>query len=70
MHAQLIDNDRDLRLKCYYKLLWLSLYDGDKKLDFKPYKKIYNTSFKATFLYSIFSELDREKAIKIYKKYS
>lgn len=69
-HSKLIDNDKDLRLKWYYKLLWLSLYDGDKGLALKAYKKIYNTSLKPTFLYIIFSIMDRESAIKIHKKYS
>lgn len=69
-HTNLIDSDKKLKLKWYYKLLWLSLYDGDKKMALKAYKKIYNTSLKATFLYTIFGIIDRESAIKIHKKYS
>lgn len=67
-HMKLIDNDKSLRLKWYYKLLWLSLYDGDKVLALKAYKKIYTISLKATILFLIFSVTAREKAISIHKK--
>lgn len=69
-HQDLIDQDKKLKLKWYYKLFWLSLYDGDKKLSRLAYSKIAFTGIKPTILLGIFTALNKEKAMKIHKKLS
>lgn len=69
-HKELINQDDFLRFKWNYKLLWLSLYDGDKKLAGKAYNKIKYSSLKANILILLFKILDRKTAVKIHKKFS
>jgi glycosyltransferase involved in cell wall biosynthesis len=69
-HKTLIDNDKYLRSKFYYKLFWLSLYSGDNKLAEFAYKKIAFSSIKPTLLYVLFNLFDNEKAIELHKKLS
>src|SRR5690606_27013976 len=45
-HKKIIENDNYLRSKFYYKLFWLSLYDGDNKLALHAYKKLPFMKFK------------------------
>ena len=69
-HKDAIDKNKFLRFKWYYKLFWLSLYDGDKGLARKAFKKIIFSSIKPSFLFFLFSVFKREKAISLHKKLS
>jgi glycosyltransferase involved in cell wall biosynthesis len=69
-HKEIIENDAYLRSKFYYKLFWLSLYDGDKKLARYAYKKLPFKNFKPSFLWLIFKFQSRHKAIEIHRKLS
>lgn len=69
-HKSIINNNTYLKSKFYYKLFWLSLYDGDKKMAKIAYKKIALTGLKPTLLYAIFMLFDRNKAIELHHKLS
>lgn len=69
-HKGTIDEDKFLRSKFYYKLFWLSLYDGDTKLALQAYKKLPFTGLKPSLLWFLFKFIDREKAIAMHKKIS
>lgn len=65
-----IINNKILRFKWYYKLLWLSLYDEDFKLAKKAYSEIKYDGIKPTILYFLFKIFPNKKAIRFHKKLS
>lgn len=69
-HKEIIEKDKYLRSKFYYKLFWLSLYDGDYKLANKAYKNLPFSYFKPSLLWLIFKLNNRDKAIKIHRRIS
>ncbi|GAA4321053.1 glycosyltransferase [Pontixanthobacter gangjinensis] len=69
-HKNIIDNDRKLSKKWYYKLFWLSLYDNDFSLAREAYSKIGDGKAKAGFLYLIFRIFPTDQAIKLHKQLS
>ncbi|WP_286761125.1 glycosyltransferase family 2 protein [Salegentibacter sp. UBA1130] len=69
-HKKLIEADKYLRFKWYYKLFWLSLYDGDFHLGKKAYLKIKYIGLKPSFLWAIFKIFPKKTAIKLHKKLS
>lgn len=69
-HKHVIDKDKFLRFKWYYKLFWLSLYDGDQRLAHKAFRKIIFSSIKPSFLFFLFSVFKRDKAISLHRKLS
>lgn len=69
-HKSLIDSDKYLRSKFYYKLFWLSLYDGDNKMAKYAYSKIAFSSLKPTLLFIIFTLFNQRRAIGLHKKLS
>lgn len=63
-------NNKILRFKWYYKLLWLSLYDKDFDLAKRAYSKIRFDGIKPTILYMLFKIFPDKKARKFHKKLS
>lgn len=69
-HKKIIEQDKYLRSKFYYKLFWLSLYDNDENLALKAYKNLPFSNFKPTILWLIFKLNSNQKAIEIHRKMS
>jgi len=69
-HKEIINNDAFLQYKWYYKLFWLSLYDNDKLLARKAFKKIFYKDLKPLLLLSIFLVFSTQRAISIHRKFS
>jgi glycosyltransferase involved in cell wall biosynthesis len=72
-HLNAIENDKELRLKYYYKLCWLSYYDNKKASARKYFKKVLKDApfhAKVWTVGFLFEVLGEKKAAKIHRKLS
>lgn len=66
-HEEIINNDKTLKFKWYYKLLWLALYDNDNELASKSLKQLKGYGIKPKVLFMVFTMFPTKIAIKLHR---